>query len=178
MLSRRYLGDLLSGRKRATIRLGRLRPGREAIIHSGGRIVAVAEVVEVRHERFSELGEEEARLDGWSSVEELKRALKAHYPYISDDDYVTVIIFGAVRRVDMPEGGGYGGMRPAALARLALRSLQLGEEERRILEAVAKYKSIRRAAIALYGTAEARRRIRRVLRRAAGMLWGRRSSSQ
>lgn len=170
MLSRRYLADLLSGRKRATVRLGVLKPGSEALIHSGGRIAAIAEVVEVRYKKFSELDDDDAELDGYSTAEELRRALKAHYPHIREDSTVTILVFGSVRPIDLPEGGGYRGLRPAELARRALRRSSLNEEERRILEAVAEYKSIRRAAAALFGTFEARRKIRRVLRKAAEML--------
>ncbi len=179
MLSRQYVEELLSGKKRATVRLGKIERDKEAIIHSGGRIVAVAQILDVRHKRFAELDDFDAQLDGYKNAEELKRALRRHYPSIKDDDVVSVIVFGHVKPLDLPEDGGYGGLRPHELAELALRRLELSEEDRRILEAVAKYKSIRKAAVRLFGSIERRRIIRRLLRRVARALSGdRRTSSR
>lgn len=167
MLSRRYLEDLLAGKKRATIRLGRIRRDREAVIHSGGRIAAVAEIIDVRYKRVAELDDFDAQLDGYKDVQELKKALRRHYPQIGDDDVVSIVIFGDVKKVDMPEGSDYGGLRPNELAELALERLELREDERRILSAVARYKSIRKAALKLFGSIEKRKTIRRLLRRIA-----------
>lgn len=179
MLSRRYVAELLSGKKRATVRLGRVRKDREAIIHSGGRIVAVAEILDVRYKRFGELDDFDAQLDGYKDAEELKRALRRHYPSIRDNDVVSIILFGSVKPLDLPEDTGYGGLRPHELAELALRRLELSDDDRRILEAVAKYKSIRKAAVKLFGSIERRRAIRRLLRRIAKRLSGDpRTSSQ
>ncbi|MEL9991653.1 MAG: ASCH domain-containing protein [Thermoproteus sp.] len=167
MLSRRYLEDLLAGKKRATIRLGRVKRDHEAIIHSGGKIVAVAEILDVRYKRVAELDDFDAQLDGYKDVRELKKALRRHYPQIKDGDVVSIIIFGNVKKVDMPEGSDYLGLKPNELAELALKRLELKEEERRILGAVAKYKSIRRAALKLFGSVEKRKVIRRLLKRVA-----------
>jgi len=172
MLSRRYVADLLSGRKRATVRLGRVRRDGEAVIHSGGRIVAVAEVLDVRYKRFAELDDFDAELDGYGSAEELKRALRRHYRRIRDDDVVSVIVFGSVRPADLPDDWAYGGLRPYELAELALERLELGEEERKVLAAVARYRSVRKAAARLYGSAEGRKAIRRLLRAVARRLSG------
>ncbi|AEA11838.1 hypothetical protein TUZN_0341 [Thermoproteus uzoniensis 768-20] len=172
MLSSRYVADLLSGKKRATVRLGIVRRDREAVIHSGGRIVAVAEVLDVRYKRVAELDDFDAELDGYSNVEELKRALRRHYRGIKDDDVVSIIVFGSVKPVDLPDDWAYGGLKPYELAELALRRLELTEEERRVLAAVAKYKSVRRAAVKLYGSVERRRAIRRLLRTVARRLSG------
>ena len=178
MLSKQYVEELLSGKKRATVRLGKIRRDKEAIIHSGGRIVAVAQILDVRYKRFAELDDFDAQLDGYKDAEELKKALRRHYPHIKDDDVVSIILFGSVKPLDAPEGGEYGGMKPHELAELALRRLELDEHERRILAAVVKYKSIRKAAVKLFGSIEKRKIIRRLLRTIAGRLSGdlRRSS--
>ena len=170
MVKGRFVKDILEGRKRATIRLGKVVPRYdEVIIHGGGRPIAKARIVRVVHKRVRELTEEDARKDGYSSVEELIRDLEKIYGVkLSSDDYVTIIEFEVVQRLDNlnPEDV-YLGLSPVDLARIAYRYLrnELSPNDLRILDAVMRYRSIREAAIRLFGSLGKRWIIRKVLRR-------------
>ena len=174
MLKGEYVKDILSGRKRATIRLGIVKlKHNELIVHGGGRPVAKIRVTNVRYKRVSELTDEDAAIDGFSSKEELLEALRKAYGEIRPDDYVTIIEFDVVQRLDqLPVQDPYMGLEPADIARLALRYLQeeFNEEERRILLELTRTNSIRAVAYRLYRDLGKRWRVRRVLRRALRML--------
>lgn len=166
MMSERYLKPLFEGRKKTTIRPGVLKVADKLYIHSRGRIVALAEVESVTYKRVFELTDEDARLDGFQTREELVNFLKRRYPGLRDDAVVTVIRFGTISKVDMPEDAHYGGLTPVEVAVLALNKLRLSKREREILQAVAQTKSLRKAALKLFGTIEKRGVIRRVLKKA------------
>jgi hypothetical protein len=170
MLSQRYLKALFEGSKRSTIRPGVLRVADRVYIHSRGKIVAVAEVAEVVYKRVSELTEKDALLDGFNSREELVAYLKKRYPGLRDDAMVTIIKFGKVSRLEMPEDAHYGGLTPVEIATLALNKLKLSQREQKVLKAVVETGSIRKAAVKLYGTVEKRGAIRKVLRKVASLL--------
>jgi len=170
MVKGRFVKDILEGRKRATIRLGRVIPRYdEIIIHGGGRPIAKAKIVRVVHKRVRELTEEDAKKDGYSSVEELIRDLEKIYGIkLSPDDYVTIIEFEVVQRLDNlnPEDV-YLGLSPVDLARIAYRYLrrELSPNDLKILDAVMRYRSIREASIKLFGSLNKRWIIRKVLRK-------------
>jgi hypothetical protein len=170
MMSTKYVKALLDGRKTTTIRPGALRVAGRVYIHSGGRIVAVAEVGDVVYKLVSELTDGDAVADGFRDRGELISFLKRQYPGLRDDAIVTIIHFRSVQRVDLPEDVHYGGLSPVKVARMALARLRLSRREREILEAVVETGSVRRAALRLFGTIDKRRAIRRVLRRAARAL--------
>jgi hypothetical protein len=170
MVKGEYVNDILAGRKRATIRLGvvRLRYP-ELIVHGGGRPVAKVKVLSVRYKKVSELTDEDAVKDGFKTRDELIEALKQTYGDVKPDDYVTIIEFEVIQDLTSlePEDP-YLGLKPADVARLALRYLrdQLSDEEVRILTELTRVESIRAAAIRLFGDLGKRWRIRKVLRRA------------
>ncbi len=168
MLKGEYAELLLSGRKRATIRLGVVRPKyREVIIHGGGRPLAKAVIEGVEVKRVRELTDRDARLDGFRSRGELLEALRRAYGRVSDDDPVTILRLQVVSRLDVESDDPYMGLEPGDIARIALRYLDsLDEEERRILRSLTQTNSIRKTAVQLYGSVERRWRVRRVLRRA------------
>ncbi len=174
MVKGEYVKDILSGRKRATIRLGIVKlKHNELIVHGGGRPVAKIRVTNVRYKRVSELTDEDAAIDGFASKEELLEALRRAYGEVKPDDYVTIIEFEVVQRLDqLPVQDPYMGLEPADIARLALRYLQeeFNEEERRILLELTRTNSIRAVAFRLYRDLGKRWRVRRVLRRALRML--------
>ena len=80
----KYKDLLLSGKKRATIRVGKvnLKPGDEVLIHSGGYVIGKAKIRKVEKKRVSELTDEDAIMDGFKNKEELLDALKEHYKNI------------------------------------------------------------------------------------------------
>jgi hypothetical protein len=170
MVKGEYVDDILSGRKRATVRLGRVRVKYdELIVHGGGRPVAKVRVTGVRYKRVSELTPEDARIDGFESVEELIRALeKAYGRRLRPDDVVTIIEFEVVQDLSKLEPSDpYLGLQPADIARLALRYLadSLSEDEVRILRDLTVTNSIRATAYRLYRDLGRRWLVRRVLRR-------------
>ncbi len=170
MVKGEYVDDILKGRKRATIRLGvvRLRYP-ELIVHGGGRPVAKIRVTSVRYKKVSELTDEDAVKDGFRTKEELVEALRRTYGDVKPDDYVTIIEFEVLQDLTHlePEDP-YLGLKPADVARLALRYLrdQLSEEEVKILTELTRTESIRAVALRLFGDLNKRWRVRRVLRRA------------
>jgi len=88
-----YVRAILSGKKRATIRVGarNVRPGMIIILAVGGKPFAKARVVSVRRKKVREITEEETRKEGFSDFTELYAALRSHYPGLSLDDEVTII---------------------------------------------------------------------------------------
>ncbi len=89
-----YLELLVNGEKRSTIRLKtRLRPGDLVDVYAGESYVGIAKILEVRSKKMSELNDRDARVDGFKSLKELKKALKKHYGYIPDNTRLSIIYF-------------------------------------------------------------------------------------
>jgi len=167
MLKRRFVDKILSGEKATTIRLGKVEiRSKEFYIHAGGRIVARAVVEDVTYKRVKELTDEDAKADGFSSVSELKEELKRFYPNIKEHDWVTIIRFRIVEKMDKAETHIYGGLSAYEAAKKALEhseQLDLDDEEIKVLRKIIETGSIRAAARELYGHPLKRRRIRRIL---------------
>ncbi len=174
MVKGEYVDKILKGIKRATIRLGIVRPRyNEIIIHGGGRPVAKVRITKVKYKRLNELTEEDAKMDGFNSLEELLQHLRKAYGNVSSNDIVTIIEFEVLKRLDEVEvTHPYMGLEPADVARIALRYLrgELSENEVKILLDLTRTNSIRKTAINFYGTIEKRYLIRRVLKKALRLL--------
>ncbi len=135
----------------------------------GGRPIAKARITEVIYKKVSELTDADAALDGFSSREELIEALKKVYGRVYSDDVVTVIRFEVIQRLDdLRSNEVYCGLNPSDIARIYLRYLreEASREDREILELLSRGLSIRDVAKKIYGSAERRARVRRVIRRA------------
>jgi len=170
MVKGRFVDLILSGKKRSTIRLGKVVPRYdEIIIHGGGRPIAKARIVRVAYKRVKELTDEDAKKDGYSSVEELIRDLERVYGRkISPDDIVTIIEFEVEKKfTDLNPEDVYLGLSPVDVARIAYRYLrsELSNEDLKILDAVMRYRSIREASLRLFKTLNKRWIIRKVLRK-------------
>ena len=178
MLRGAYADKLLSGEKATTVRLGIFKPKYdEVIVHGHGRPLAKARITRVEYKLVRELTEEDARRDGFSSLEEMLDALKKVYGDISPDDKVTILHLEVVQRLDdLPVEDPYMGLEPADIARLGLRYLRgdLSDEEVRVLEDLTRTNSIRSTAVRLYGSLGRRWRVRKVLRRVLRLLRARR----
>ncbi len=174
MLKGSFADRLLEGAKTTTIRLGVVKPRyKEVIVHGHGRPLAKAEVTSVEVKRVSDLTEEDAKRDGFSSLHELLDALRGVYGELRPDDYVTIIGLRVIQRLDDLESEDpYFGLEPADIARLALRYLreELSSDEVKILEDLTRTNSIRMTSVRLYGSIERRYRVRRVLRRSLDLL--------
>jgi len=172
MIKSKFLNDILKGTKRATIRLGKVQvKSREFYIHSGGQIIAKARLKRITYKRISELTDDDAKIDGFSSRDELINALKEHYGDIKDDDYVTIIEFDIIEFLNKTEEKTYYGLNAYEIAKLALKYLNLPEEERKILEALVKTRSIRYVAKKFFGKLSKRWKVRRLISRVAKELY-------
>ncbi len=174
MIKGEYADLILKGLKKATIRVGIIKPRYdEVIIHSGGRPIAKIRIKRVRYKKVKELDDQDARLDGFKNRRELLENLKRVYGKILDDDIVTIIEYEVIQRLDnLPVEDPYLGLTPADLARIALRYLssQLSEEEKEILLDLTRTNSIRKTSLNLFKTLNKRYVIRRVLRKAVELL--------
>jgi len=174
MLKGSYIDMLLSGEKRATIRRGIYKPRyEEVIIHAGGRPIAKARITRVYYKKLKELGEYEARIEGYERVEDLIKELKNVYGDIDEDEYFTILEFEIVQRLDnLPLEDPYMGLSPADIARIALRYLQneLSELDRKILMDLTRTNSIRKTAINIFKSLNKRGFIRRTLKNALRLL--------
>lgn len=167
----RYAEAILKGKKRATVRLGRrpnLSEGDEVLIHAGGYAIGRAVIERVESKTVGELTDEDAFLDGFSSREELLRALREHYRYVDDDSPAHVIVFRLIEKFKKPvlsADYAYEGNLPVEIAEMALKHLDLPEEDRELIELFLKAGSLRKAAYRLGGLNK-RYLIRDALRRA------------
>ncbi|MEM0341022.1 MAG: ASCH domain-containing protein [Acidilobaceae archaeon] len=176
MLKGEFADLLLEGKKKTTIRLGRVIPKyREVIIHSRGRPLAKAEVVRVEYKTIRELTEEDALNDGFNSLGDLLKALRKMYSLnkIDENEVVSVIELKVVQKFsELDYEHPYLGLSSVDVARIALRYLreELSEREVKLLETIAQKGSLRKAALEVYGSLEARRAIRPLLRRLVRIL--------
>jgi len=169
MVKGKYVDLILSGKKTLTIRLGIVKPRyEEIIVHGGGRPIAKVKVTRVYHKRIKELSDNDAAKDGFRSREELVKELKRIYEDLNENDWVTLIEFKVIQRLDqLSQEHPYMGLEPADLARLGLRYLsnELNAEEKKILLDLTRTNSIRATAYRLFGGIEKRHIVRRVLRK-------------
>ena len=168
MVKGKYVDLILSGKKTATIRKGYWVPKfKEIILHGGGQPFAVAEITDVIYKKLGELNNKDVLEDGFKNKEELVKELRKAYGDLHEDDLVTIIKFKVKKKLtELDVKDPYMGLKPVEIARLALRYLDLNEEERKILNTLVQSKSLREAAIRLYGDIGARWRIRKVVKRA------------
>ncbi|MEM0369035.1 MAG: ASCH domain-containing protein [Desulfurococcaceae archaeon] len=174
MLKGAYIEKLLSNEKKATIRKGIYKPKySEVIIHAGGKPVAKARITRVYYRRLKELGEYEARLEGFKNTSELVEELRRVYGDINEDDYFTVIEFEIIQKLnDLTTEDPYYGLTPSDIARIALRYLsgELNENEKKILIDLTRTNSIRKTAVNLFKDLNKRALVRRTLRKTLRLL--------
>jgi len=93
-----YVEMIKRGKKVTTIRRGikRYPVGRLIELTVDNKPFAKAKVEKVVVKRVRELGYEDARLDGFESVDELMLALKKIYGNVREDEFVTVVHFTVV----------------------------------------------------------------------------------
>ncbi len=170
MLRKEFSEDILSGRKTTTIRLGKIVPKtHEIMIHSGGRPIAKALIKKVVYKHIYELSEEDAKKDGYESIEELVKSLENLYGRPIDmNEIVTIIEFEVIKKfTELDEKDVYMGLTPLEIAMISNRYLrdELSENDFRIIDAILRYKSIRAVSLKLYGSLSKRWLIRKVLRK-------------
>ena len=164
---RKYADLLLSGKKRITIRnWTNLKAGDEVYVHCGGKIIGKAKISAVERKKISELTDEEARLDGFSSREDMLEELE-RIGY-GDEVYVIRFDFEPIESVN-PHNTYYGDADLVEVAEKSLKHLDLEERDRKVLEIFLMYGSIRKAARKLAGSRK-RGEIRKILRKCYLML--------
>ena len=161
---RKYLEFLLSGKKRSTIRKrAYVKPGEPVYVHCGGKIVGMARIRGVRKISLSDIDDQIARMEGFSDREELVRELDRYYD--SKDLYLIEFDFEPFENPVEPHAMHYGNNDLVEVARKAMESDELGEEERRIIELFLKTGSIRKTAFRLGGISK-RGVVREAIRKA------------
>lgn len=174
MIRGEYVEDIISGNKTSTIRRGIVKPKyREVILHGGGYPVAKIIIKSTYYKKLRELTNSDALRDGFSSREELVHELRKLYPGIREDDWITIIEFKVVQRLDsVREIDKYMGLKPVDIARIGLRYLsnELSDEDKKILLELTRTESIRTTAIRLFNDINKRYLVRKVLRKILSML--------
>ncbi|HEX8062098.1 MAG TPA: ASCH domain-containing protein [Allosphingosinicella sp.] len=96
ILKRAYLDLVASGSKRSTIRLGtKADHVGPTLLVAGDKTIPV-EVIQVVLKRYSQLDEEDARLDGFADLEALRQALESFYPALGPEDSLSILHFRLV----------------------------------------------------------------------------------
>jgi len=170
MIKGKFAELILAGKKTTTIRLGRVVPkSNEVIIHSNGRPIAEAKIKNVTYKKIKELTDEDAKKDGYSSLQELLNDLKNIYKTDLDINIeVTVIEFEVIKRFDEIDVKDiYLGFSPHTIAVLANRYLRdiLSKDERNVVNHMLRYKNIRITTIKMFGSLNKRWVTRNILRR-------------
>lgn len=88
-----FLDDIYTNKKYTTIRKGRktIQPGILLLENDNNRLVV--NVTKVIYKHFDELSEEDAKNDGFNSLEDLRHAIKKLYPTIRNKNIMTIISF-------------------------------------------------------------------------------------
>lgn len=95
----RYLDAVKSGRKTRTTRFRDPASVGAAVLEfeiEENPVRLTAEVTEVRDTTFAELTDDDARHEGLETADQLRDALRSHYPAISANDSVQVVSFHLV----------------------------------------------------------------------------------
>jgi len=169
MFKGKYVKQILHGEKITTVRLGIVKPKYdEVIIHGGGRPICKAKITRVEHKMVKQLSDTDAIKDGFKNLLNLLEELEKFYGQLNPNDWVTIIEFKVLERLDKLElKDPYLGLKPIDIARIALRYLQdLSDEERRILLELTRQVTLRRTAKTLYGNPLKRHYIRKVVKKA------------
>ena len=95
-----YCQDILEGKKRSTIRLtSSLKKGDIVEVRAGWIKIGTAIIEDVKDKEVRELTDEDAKLDGFNSKDELIKALRRIYgKKVSDDTKVKLIKFRLLGR--------------------------------------------------------------------------------
>lgn len=93
-----YVDKIVKGEKRTTIRRGIVSPSRQRVfLKSDGVVWGEATIDSVTYTKLGRLREEDARMDGFNSLKELREELSRIYPGISPEEWVTIINFRVSR---------------------------------------------------------------------------------
>jgi ABC-type lipoprotein export system ATPase subunit len=88
-----YLPAIRAGHKMTTIRLGRKSFARGLLLLKTRGDFETVRVTAAVEKTFSELSDDDARKDGFTSLKELKAALRRHYPGVRNESQLTIVFF-------------------------------------------------------------------------------------
>ncbi len=90
-----YVAPILKGRKCTTVRKGKRRYTRGEVVELtvNHKPFARAKVLGSEVKRIAELTDEDARLDGFTSRQELLRVLRKIYGRLKENEFVTIVHF-------------------------------------------------------------------------------------
>lgn len=88
-----YMPLVAEGRKRSTVRAGlvKIEPGAAEVV--SGLSTLPIQVTGMVVKRLDELGDDDARTDGFDSLFELRQALRRFYPGLGEGDPVSIVYF-------------------------------------------------------------------------------------
>jgi len=97
ILSLRLRPDLLEavrcGNKTSTIRAGRKNIEEGLLVLESAQTLLLVRITGVTYKRFRSLTNEEAKKDGYNSIDELKKELRSIYPALGDNSFLTLVEF-------------------------------------------------------------------------------------
>ncbi len=161
--SRKHGKLILEGKKRATFRRRTTaKEGDVLYVHAGGKIIGRAKIRSVELKSVDDITDEDAKMDGFESREELMKEIRNIYGDV-DRLYLIKFDFEPIEAQN-PYSFHYGDEDLADIARKALERLDLDEREREVLEIFLKSGSIRKTAAKLGGW-KMRGEVRKVLRK-------------
>ncbi|HDD36490.1 MAG TPA: ASCH domain-containing protein [Archaeoglobus veneficus] len=159
----KFKSKILNGKKTTTLRIyTNLKEGDLVYIHCGGNVIGIAEIESVMQKLLKDLNNEDAKLNGFKSKDELLEELEKFYGKLPEK--IFIIKFKLKSKLnEEPYKIYYGNTSLAEIAEKALKHLDLDEKDRKILELFLKLKSVRKVAFKLGGLKK-RGIVRRVLR--------------
>ncbi len=161
----KYLQKLLSGEKRATIRKrAYVSPGELVYVHCGGKIIGKARILDVREIGIDEIDDDVARMEGFDSAEELLEEIRNYYTG-RDRLYLIEFDFEPFEKPLDPAEMYYENADLVEIARKALESGMVSEDDKEVLRLFLRTGSIRKTAFRLGGLSK-RGVVREALRRA------------
>ncbi len=91
---KKYREKIISGEKMTTIRLEtRLKPGDTVLVKAGNETIGTAKIIGVTDRKLKDLTEEDAGLDGFRSLKELKAELKDIYGPLDEETTLKLVRF-------------------------------------------------------------------------------------
>jgi ABC-type ATPase with predicted acetyltransferase domain len=91
-----FLKSVMCGRKSTTIRVGRKNIEQGLLVLESTQTSLLVRVTRVTCKRFKSLTDEDARKDGYSSVDQLEKELRSIYPRLGSNSFLTQIEFEQV----------------------------------------------------------------------------------
>ncbi|AIY89463.1 ASCH domain-containing protein [Geoglobus acetivorans] len=165
----KFAEKLLKGEKTSTIRKRvYVKPEELVYVHSGGKIIGKARIKNIRQISFSEIDDEIARKEGFSSADELLQELKQYYSQ-EENLYLIEFEFTPFETPVNPAELYYKNSDLMEIAKKALKSDGLNDKEKKVIELFLRTGSIRKTALRLGGLWK-RGEVRDVLRKACTII--------